>query len=267
MAKSCETILLEGDQVSKLMFQKIYWTGRKLAGGFRRDFLLPIGPTIYGLRRFWQDFDTYQKFSETKLEYRRIYPIVHDWTMTTPIDPVYLYQDAWAFEHIVRERPEHHVDVGSHHKYVVLLSKIVPVTMVDIRPLTTPVNTLHFQSGSILDLPFQDGSIPSVSSMCVIEHIGLGRYGDPLDPNGTEKALAELKRIVTRGGNLYLSVPLDDENRIYFNAHRAFREDYLLSLFKPFRIMDRKYIFDGIFGDELRSGFGVGCYWLRNDGP
>ena len=192
-----------------------------------------------------------------------LYPCVYDATSKTEIEPTYFYQDAWAFEHIVTNRPASHVDIGSHHKYVALLSKVLPVTMVDIRPLSLPLESLTFRQGSILNLPYECGSVPSVSSLCVVEHIGLGRYGDPLDPQGTEKAIAELKRIVAPGGDLYLSIPLDDENRTYFNAHRAFSEDYLLSLFKPFDVVDKRYIFGDNFCAERRSGFGTGCYWLR----
>ncbi len=34
--------------------------------------------------------------------------------------------------------------------------------------------------------------------MHVVEHVGLGRYGDPLDPDGDLKAIAELKRVTAR---------------------------------------------------------------------
>ena len=135
--------------------------------------------------------------------------------------------------------------------------------MVDLRPLPVTMDTLNFKAGSILSLPFADASAPSVSSLCVVEHIGLGRYGDPLDPQGTVKAVAELKRIVQPGGDLYISVPVDDVNRIYFNAHRAFCETYLNELFAPFEICDRKYIFGNEFTDKLKAGFGTGCYHLR----
>lgn len=194
---------------------------------------------------------------------RYLYPCVYDKTATTVIEPTYFYQDIWAFEHIVANCPQYHVDVGSHHKYVALLSRILPVTMVDIRPLSLLLEGLNFRMGSILEMPFEDGSVPSVSSLCVVEHIGLGRYGDPLDPEGTEKALSELKRIVAPRGNLYLSIPLEDENRTYFNAHRAFSEDYLLDLFHPFEVVEKRYIFGNEYGAERRPGFGTGCYWLR----
>ena len=194
---------------------------------------------------------------------RTLIPCLEDNTGTTAIEPTYFYQDAWAFEKIVEAAPARHIDIGSHHKFVALLSKVVPVTMVDIRPLSLPMASIRFQAGSVLALPYPDGSAESVSSLCVIEHIGLGRYGDPLDPRGTEKALAELKRITAPGGDLYVSVPIDDINRTYFNAHRSFSEDYLLALFAPFTVLERRYIYIREFTETLGTGFGTGCYHLR----
>ncbi len=129
--------------------------------------------------------------------------------------------------------------------------------------MSLPILGFTFQQGSILGFPCPDRLVPSVSSLCVVEHIGLGRYGDAIDPRGTEKAIAELKRVIQPEGNLYLSLPLDDENRIYFNAHRAFKESYLMELFGPFSIVDRAYIYGDQFGRPVQSGFGVGCYRLR----
>jgi hypothetical protein len=189
-------------------------------------------------RRFWISYREYQTLVSTRAgavpeaSIKYLYPCVHDASATTVIEPIYFYQDAWAFEHITRQRPAWHVDVGSHHKYVALLSKIVPVTMVDIRPLSLPLDTLVFRAGSILDLPYEDETVPSLSSLCVLEHIGLGRYGDPLNPDGTVEAVQELKRVVAPGSDLYVSVPLDVETRTYFNAHRAFLESDFLSFFR-----------------------------------
>lgn len=219
-------------------------------------------------KRRWNFWSEYQQYCELAKggeipdpEY--FYPCMDDATSTTPVDPSYYFQDAWAFEKIVRAKPIRHVDVGSHHKFVSLLSKVVDTTMVDLRPLPVTLGTLKFEEGSILALPYADGSQRSVSSLCVVEHIGLGRYGDPLDPEGTVKAIEELKRVVEPGGDLYISVPVDDVNRIYFNAHRAFCESYLEKLFAPFEILDRRYIFENDYTDKPRQGFGTGCYHLK----
>lgn len=216
-------------------------------------------------KRFWSSYARYRRSAPPgrEVSLTSLYPCLGDDTAETPIEPTYFYQDCWAFEKIVENRPAEHVDVGSHHKFVALLSKVMPVTMVDIRPLQLPLDSLDFREGSILEMPYADGTVRSLSSLCVVEHIGLGRYGDPLDWNGTEKAVAELKRIMAPGGNLYISVPVDDENRTYFNAHRSFTEPYLESLFAPFEIVERRYIYGSRFGTELKEGFGTGCYHLR----
>ncbi len=215
--------------------------------------------------RFWQEYSTYCRLAPAGAlpEENYFLPCMTDATDTTPIEPGYYFQDAWAFEKIIKARPALHVDIGSHHKLVALLSKVVPTTMVDLRPLPLKLDSLSFKEGSILALPFASGTIPSVSSLCVIEHIGLGRYGDPMDPHGTEAAAAELKRIVQPGGDLYISVPVDDTNRIYFNAHRAFTEQYVLDLFASFEVVERRYIFGQDFIESLKPGFGTGCYHFR----
>ena len=54
----------------------------------------------------------------------------------------------------------------------------------------------------------------------VAEHIGLGRYGDPLDPKGTENAIRELGRLLAPGGQLLFSMPIG-RDRVEFNAQRV----------------------------------------------
>ena len=215
--------------------------------------------------RFWRSYGRYSRLRKQNGENHVLHlvPYVGEDGPTTEMDPIYFYQDCWAFEKIVDARPSSHVDVGSHHKFVALLSKVVPVTMMDIRPLPLPLDSLRFQEGSILDMPFETGSLSSVSSLCVIEHIGLGRYGDPLDVHGTERALAELKRVIQPGGDLYVSVPISDVNATLFNANRLFDEDYLRTLFDPFEVVESRYIYGNQFGNVWQKAVGVGCYHLR----
>ncbi len=249
------------------MIQELFWlvkqTIKKTIGfvkGFKEYFIY-LGSWI----KFWNSYFVYNKLasSKQKLTVKYLYPCLGDDTNETLIEPIYFYQDNWAFEKIVKQNPKHHIDVGSQHKFVAFLSKVLPVTMVDIRPLSLPLDSLNFQKGSILELPFEDGSIESLSSLCVIEHIGLGRYGDPLDPQGTEKAISELARVTKSRGDLYLSIPIDDDNITYFNAHRAFTEEYLKELFSSFEILDSAYIYGSSFLKEKLRGFGIGLYHLK----
>ena len=214
-------------------------------------------------RRFWRSYQRYSALPGNEASLEFLYPCIGEDTGETPVEPTYFFQDAWAFEKIIAAHPQRHIDVGSHHRFVSFLSKVVPTTMVDVRPLQAHMESIGFVEGTILALPFPDGSLPSVSSICVVEHIGLGRYGDPLDPEGTEKALRELKRVVAPGGDLYVSLPLDERDREYFNAHRVFTEESALEMFKPFEVIERRYIHGYSFVEERQPGPGVGCYHLR----
>lgn len=197
-----------------------------------------------------------------KVEY---YPCLFDNINYTPLDPTYFFQDSWAAKHIFDLKPAHHYDIGSSAKTIGILSQFTPITFVDIRPIELELPNLFFKKGSILDLPFEDNSIESLSSLCVVEHIGLGRYGDPIDPFGSEKAIKEIKRVVKVGGVVLFSVPVDSENKIYFNAHRAFTRDYILELFDGFEIIDEKYHYGTKMYDkyDATKGFGTGLYMLK----
>ena len=246
------------------MFAETKWMLRYKSAAVRRSISAWRGE-VAAWKRFWHSYREYKRLAPSHIQppLNFLYPCLGDDTGQTPIEPIYFYQDAWAFERIVQAKPQSHVDVGSHHKFVALLSKVVSVTMVDIRPLSLPLESLQFRQGSILDLPFEDGSVSSLSSLCVVEHIGLGRYGDPLDPFGTEKALAELKRVLAPGGDFYISVPIDDKNRTYFNAHRSFREAYLFEQFEQLKVVEKRYIFGNRFIHQPMTGFGIGCYHLH----
>ena len=240
---------------------KLLWITRYLLRSIAK-YIKSWPKTIKNWIRFWQSYRQYNKLAplDRRPAIRFLYPCPEDNTGETEIEPIYFYQDNWAFQQIFTIQPQFHVDIGSHHKFVALLSNVVPVTMVDIRPWSLPLESVKFKEGSILNLPFKDASVPSVSSICVVEHIGLGRYGDPLDPFGSEKAIEELKRIIQPGGDLYITVPIDDENRTYFNAHRAFEEDYLLSLFEPLVVVNKQYIYNRNFTAHKMAGIGIGCY-------
>jgi len=242
------------------MTREFVWMFRHIKRSFKYKKWLSSTKDWY---RFWTSYYTYNKLAVAKtdcLSIRDLQPCLGDDTAETAIEPVYFYQDTWAFEQIIKVSPARHIDVGSHHKLVAFLSKVLPVLMIDIRPLSLPLETLEFKKGSILNLPFPDKSIASLSSLCVAEHIGLGRYGDSLDPLGSEKAIAELCRVISHNGNLYISVPIDNNNRIFFNAQRAFKEEYLEGLLSPLKIIDRKYIYKNSLLNNKPDEFSIGLY-------
>jgi SAM-dependent methyltransferase len=170
--------------------------------------------------RYVRDVQAYRRLPGAEpLRVRDAFPKVGDRLPTSPYDPHYLHQDTWAAQRIAEARPARHVDVGSRVDYVCFLTAITQVAFVDIRPLEAGVEGLESLAGSVLELPFGDRTLESVSCLHVAEHIGLGRYGDPLDPRGTVRAIAELERVVAPGGRLLFSLPVG-RPRVCFNAHR-----------------------------------------------
>ena len=217
---------------------------------------------------FFIDYKKYKKINKNKqfgLKTEDLFPRIYDKTTTTPLDPIYFLQNNWCAKKIFKNKPEKHFDVGSDAKFIGLISQFTPTTIVDIRPLTIEQSGLLFIKGSILDLPFKDGEVESLSSLCVIEHIGLGRYGDSFDSLGSEKSIREIKRVLAKEGNLYISVPIDDKNRTYFNAHRSFTKKYVLELFKPLKLIEEKYIYGANVYENYQpeKGFGTGLFWFK----
>ena len=146
-------------------------------------------------------------------------PMLEDKTATTGFDAHYVYLGAWAFRHIVTHRPERHVDVGAQIGWVTCLASITQVVFLDVRPFPGSVENLRSQAGDVLALPFGDVELSSLSCLHVAEHIGLGRYGDAIDPLGTRKAIGELARVLAVGGRLYFALPVG-RPQVVFNAHR-----------------------------------------------
>jgi SAM-dependent methyltransferase len=125
------------------------------------------------------------------------------------------------------------------------------------------------QGGDILDLPFADGSIASLSCLHAAEHIGLGRYGDPLNPHGTREACMELRRVLAPGGNLYFAVPVGRE-RVCFNAHRIHAPGTIMEYFSGLDLIELSCVHDDgryvekVKPDEFtRSEHACGMFWFR----
>jgi hypothetical protein len=135
----------------------------------------------------------------------------------------YFHQDLWAARKIHAARPARHVDIGSRvDGFVAHVLTFMPVHVVDIRPLSSDVAGLTFLQGDMCRLDgVPSGSVESLSCLHAIEHVGLGRYGDPIDPGGWATALGEFSRVLAPEGRLYLGTPIGRE-RVHFNSERIF---------------------------------------------
>lgn len=114
------------------------------------------------------------------------------------------------------------------------MSMEVHVTLLDIRPLPKKIEGVDFIQADATDLSnIPDNSIETLSSLCALEHFGLGRYGDPIDYNGWKKSLHAIKRKLKAGGTFYLAVPVGNEERVQFNAHRIFKPATIINELTP----------------------------------
>lgn len=192
-----------------------------------RSWVLPfIDPrqlaSIVRLPRFFAEWTRFRGMAgKTTARFADLRPCLTDRASHTPFDPHYFYQAAWLAREINSFKPPFHVDVGSSVVATGVLSAFVSLLFVDFRPLQARLPNLDSIAADITRLPFADASVQSLSSLHVVEHIGLGRYGDRLDPDGWRNALGELARVLAPGGRLYLSTPVGRE-RVCFNAHRVF---------------------------------------------
>jgi len=200
------------------------------------------------------------------------YLCVDDNTQTTGFDVHYTYHPAWALRKVINEiKPQKHIDISSAIYFSTSLSASIPVEFYDFRPAELKLSNLLCSKADLTNLFFETNSIESLSCMHTVEHVGLGRYGDEIDPIGDIKAMKELQRVVAQGKHLLFVVPIGGENKIHFNAHRVYKPEFIL---KQFDLMDLKefYYISGDNKDQIsahpsqidltKENYGCGCFWF-----
>lgn len=253
---------------------------KKLSGFLRRTpFFLPFRQLIISFIKTPKFLLSYSKFKKLNqhstekrfsIEYADLYPFIDDDTNTTQFDPHYLYHLSWAIRKVREISPERHIDFSSHIHFASMLSAYVATEFYDYRPAEVSLSNLKTGKADLLKIPFPDNSLQSVSCMHVIEHIGLGRYGDQLDPDGDLKAVEELKRVIAPGGNLLFVTPTG-KARLMFNGHRIYSFSQILKMFDGFELVEKSIVADnwqtGIIIDpdpEMidQQNYACGMFWF-----
>jgi SAM-dependent methyltransferase len=169
-------------------------------------------------------------------------PILGDNGKEYGADPHYLFMGLWAFKKIVKAAPSVHVDIGGDITMLTYLSNFVNVEHRDIRQCRTSCAEYKFVRDDITRLSMVGGTVKSLSCLHVAEHIGLGRYGDTVDPSGFVKACRELKRVLAPGGTLYFAVPVCSDGRVIFNAHRVLAPNHVVDCMAGLDLVSSAYI-------------------------
>lgn len=107
--------------------------------------------------------------------------------------------------------------------------------------------------------------------MHTVEHVGLGRYGDKIDPDGDVKAMKELQRVLSPGGNLLFVVPVGKE-KLQFNAHRIYSYEQIINNFSSLKLKEFSLIPDNALDNGMiinadpelvkNQNYACGCFWF-----
>lgn len=240
---------------------------------------------------FFQDLRRFQELASQqgtagrfRLSALDLYPCFGQKTSHTTFDEHYVYHTAWAARVLQKLNPVKHVDVSSTLQFSALLSAFFPIDVYEYRPFEIELDGLESKAASLENLPFASGSIASLSCMHVVEHAGLGRYGDPIDPNGDVQAFQELRRVLAPGGTLLMVLPTGGVAKVQYNAHRIYTYQQVLDYFpdcdlrefalvvdRPTETLDaqgkrvvrsRGLIRHATAAQANLQDYGCGCYWF-----
>ncbi|TAH18133.1 MAG: glycosyltransferase [Cytophagales bacterium] len=241
---------------------QLYKNDRQLKIGFKKDIRTLKSLSNQTVKRF-------------ELNDNDMHPCLTDKTSNTNFDTHYIYHPAWAARILQETKPEYHIDISSTLHFCSIISAFVPVLFYDFRPADLRLSNLTCASANLTNLHFKDNSIDSLSCMHVVEHIGLGRYGDPLDYGGDLKAMNELQRVLAAGGNLLFVTPIGKKAKIAFNAHRIYTYSQIINNFDKLKLVEFALIpFEITDGGLIRNAppeladnedYGCGCFWFKKE--
>lgn len=190
----------------------------------------------------------------------------------------YFHQDLAVASYIYKNNPSRHIDIGSRiDGFCAHVASFRPIEIMDIRKLNDVGHpNISFIQADLMDSNNTKANLAdSISCLHAIEHFGLGRYGDPIDPNGHIKGFNNILHMLKPGGTLYISVPIADKNEVCFNAHRLFNpKDILTWADKKYSLCLVQFDYvddDGNFHRDFnveqvpRIIYGCGLYTLRKN--
>ena len=171
----------------------------------------------------------------------------------------YFWQDLLVARHVFQHKPLRHVDVGSRiDGFVAHVASFRIIEVFDIRPVSANIPGVIFRQADLMSansehahLQEQAGYCDSLSCLHALEHFGLGRYGDPVNPQGYQRGMVNLARLLQTHGRLYLSTPIGSE-RVEFNANWVFDPQTIVRTATPLGLaLDTLTVLDQQGGQEV----------------
>jgi hypothetical protein len=205
----------------KVLLIKINWIATNQFGINLRLFFL----SLFRIPIFLKDFIRFKSNFSQKI---RIMPCLHDrFEESGATGSEYFWQDLIVARWIFESNPERHVDVGSRMDgFVAHVASFRNIEVFDVRPNSVKIPRVEFKQIDMMDLRsvkalIEENYCDSLSCLHTIEHFGLGRYGDPIDPLGYKKGIENMSLLLKKSGTFYLSTPIGRE-RVEFNANWVF---------------------------------------------
>jgi len=236
-----------------------------------KDILVRFPRKVGRFVEFMREMKKFKSLADNrfKIEWNEMYPCLTDKLRTTPFDQHYTYHPAWAARILAKTKPDLHADFSSILYFGTMLSAFIPVKFYDYRPAEINLKGWQGNFADLCNLDINNNSFTSVSCMHTVEHIGLGRYGDTLDPNADIKAVNELQRITKPGGDILFVTPVG-KPRIEFNGHRIYSYELVLAMFDKCTLQEFSLIPDsgGLIENAEPSivasqSYGCGCFWFK----
>ena len=182
-----------------------------------------------------------------------LFPILYDYNDSAgSIKSHYFHQDIRVSSLIYFNKPSNHLDIGGRiDGFISNLSIFMKVDVLDIRNLDINKKNINFIKGDLMDPKFAlNKKYKSISCLHTIEHFGLGRYGDKINPNGHIIGFQNIYKLLDNDASLYLSFPVSNISRIEFNAHRVFNINDIFEWIKQLSIKDLKLISFDLIDDN-----------------
>lgn len=201
--------------------------------------------SLLGIPSYIVSYFQFRNMNHQKIKYSFL-PCLHDkHTESGSAHGHYFHMDLWVAQRIHQNKPQLHVDFGSRvDGFVAHVASFRQIEVFDIRQLTSVHDAIIFKQMDLSKNQLPTNYCDSLSSLHVVEHIGLGRYGDSIDPDGAVKAFDQLANILKLNGTLFFAIPFG-RPQIVFNAHRVFSMHELLKMIEPrFKIVNFKYVDD-----------------------
>jgi SAM-dependent methyltransferase len=136
------------------------------------------------------------------------------------------------------------LEFGCGHSYLSLVAAERGFISTALDLLSVSWNYTHpalrFVQGDILRMTWEPSSIDLILNCSVVEHVGLGRYGDDTESNGDIAAMAALRRLLRPNGRMLMTLPVG-RDAVVTPHHRIYGPQRLPRLLYGFRVEEAAF--------------------------